>query len=137
MKLNQEDLSREGTYLYSQVNKLRREARYHQRMYERYTSFIQELQNYLDSHAEMTIEDYDRATVLFEHTLTPLGEIFKMIRLYEGDGLHKGKIVYCPVNACNNCPYCDKDCVCHNENPMKSCNDFSDAFGSWENWESL
>lgn len=31
---------------------------------------------------------------------------------------------YCPVDT-NDCPYCDKDHLCHIGNPKEECDDFS------------
>lgn len=55
----------------------------------------------------------------------------------ESNGMHKGEVIYCPVNAYGDCPYCDQCIVCHIADPMKDCDDFSVFFESWEEWEKL
>lgn len=57
-------------------------------------------------------------------------------KCFETDGTHKGQTVYCPVNGWD-CPYCDKNNVCHVADPMEDCDDFAACFDSWEDWESL
>ena len=50
---------------------------------------------------------------------------------WETDGLRNGEPIYCPVNGWD-CPYCDKNLVCHIADPIEECDDFG-AF--WESWE--
>lgn len=56
-------------------------------------------------------------------------------KYFETDGTHNGAKVYCPVNACYDCPYCDEEGVCHISDPVRECDDFFLFFASWEEWE--
>ena len=52
-------------------------------------------------------------------------------------GTYNGEVTYCPVNACGDCPYCDRDCVCHIDDPMVDCDDWACFYEDWEDWLSL
>jgi len=49
-------------------------------------------------------------------------------------GTYNGEFTYCPVNGYD-CPYCDKNCVCHIDDPCKDCDDFNFFFPTWADWE--
>lgn len=49
-------------------------------------------------------------------------------------GTYYGITTYCPVDVYGDCPYCDKDCICHIEDPMSDCDDFGSIYEGWENW---
>lgn len=55
---------------------------------------------------------------------------------WETDGKHNGEKIFCPVNAYDDCPYCDEEGVCHIADPVNECEDFGFFFQSWEEWES-
>lgn len=55
---------------------------------------------------------------------------------WETNGMHNGEPVYCPVNAHGDCPYCDKNNICHISDPVEECDDFNYFFESWEEWEN-
>ena len=50
-------------------------------------------------------------------------------------GTYNGEITYCPVKGWD-CPYY-KNGVCHIDDPIEDCDDFSAFFESWEYWEEL
>ena len=51
---------------------------------------------------------------------------------------YAGQPTYCTVNAIGDCPYCDKNLICHIDDPMEDCDDFSCFFdGDWDEWEAL
>lgn len=52
-------------------------------------------------------------------------------------GTYNGEITYCTVNAYGDCPYCDKNGVCHIDDPIEDCDDFAMFFESWEDWVAL
>ena len=52
-------------------------------------------------------------------------------------GTYNGETTYCPVNACGDCPYCDRNCVCHIDDPMVDCDDWACFYEDWEDWLSL
>jgi len=52
-------------------------------------------------------------------------------------GTYDGEYTYCPVNACGHCPYCDKKCICHVEDPLKDCDDWGMFWGSWDEWKQI
>ena len=52
------------------------------------------------------------------------------------EGTYNGVLTYCPVNGWD-CPYCDKNLVCHIEDPQEDCDDWGACFESWEEWEEL
>ena len=49
-------------------------------------------------------------------------------------GTYNGEFTYCPINGYD-CPYCDKNCVCHIDDPCKDCDDFNFFFPTWADWE--
>lgn len=49
-------------------------------------------------------------------------------------GTYNGELTYCPVNGLD-CPYCDKNCVCHIDDPCEDCDDWLSMWTSWEEWE--
>lgn len=49
-------------------------------------------------------------------------------------GTYNGELTYCPVNGWD-CPYCDKNGVCHVDDPCEDCDDWLSAWTSWEEWE--
>lgn len=49
-------------------------------------------------------------------------------------GTYNGDYTFCPVNACGNCPYCDKLGICHISDPMEDCDDWGAFWESWEDW---
>lgn len=51
-------------------------------------------------------------------------------------GTYNGQLTYCPVNGYD-CPYCDKNLVCHVEDPCEDCDDWTMFWGSWEEWDCL
>ena len=54
---------------------------------------------------------------------------------WETDGTRNGQKVFCPVNAYTDCPYCDKEGVCHIADPIEDCDDFAAMWESWEDWD--
>lgn len=52
----------------------------------------------------------------------------------ETDGMRKGEIVFCPIRAYGDCPYCDQCNICHIANPLEECTDFQAFFDSEEEW---
>ena len=52
---------------------------------------------------------------------------------FETNGMHNGKPIYCPVNGWD-CPYYG-DGICHINDPVEDCTDFTFFFESWEEWE--
>ena len=54
---------------------------------------------------------------------------------WETNGLHNGEPIYCPVNACGDCLYCDQANICHIADPIENCDDFGVCFSDWEEWE--
>lgn len=53
-------------------------------------------------------------------------------------GTYAGQPTYCTVNAIGDCPYCDKNLICHIDDPMEDCDDFACFFdGDWDEWEAL
>lgn len=51
-------------------------------------------------------------------------------------GTYNGQHTYCPVNGWD-CPYCDKNLVCHIDNPCEDCDDWSFFFPTWQDWENV
>lgn len=51
-------------------------------------------------------------------------------------GTYNGEPTYCTVNAIGDCPYCDKCGICHIDDPIEDCDDFSTFFEDWEDWLS-
>ena len=54
---------------------------------------------------------------------------------WETDGTRKGYTVYCPSFAVGDCPYCDKNGICHIHDPLEECSDFGEYYESWEQYE--
>lgn len=52
-------------------------------------------------------------------------------------GTYDGEYTYCPVNACGACPYCDKNLICHVEDPVKDCDDWAMFWGDWDEWKKI
>lgn len=52
-------------------------------------------------------------------------------------GTYDGEYTYCPVNAYGDCPYCDKNLVCHVEDPLKDCDDWTMFWSSWDEWKQI
>mgnify|MGYP003421548076 CR=1 FL=1 len=50
-------------------------------------------------------------------------------------GTYNGELTYCTVNAYG-CLYCDKHGICHIDDPVEDCDDFSYFFETWEDWEN-
>ena len=50
-------------------------------------------------------------------------------------GTYNGEPTYCTVNAYG-CLYCDKHGICHIDDPVEDCDDFSYFFETWEDWEN-
>lgn len=50
-------------------------------------------------------------------------------------GTYDGEFTFCPVNAIGDCPYCDKKCVCHVEDPCEDCDDWQMFWGNWQEWK--
>ena len=60
-----------------------------------------------------------------------------MIKLiYESNGTHKGKTIYCPVNGWN-CPYCDETIFVTLTTRLKNVMTSLVFFESWEEGEAL
>ena len=55
---------------------------------------------------------------------------------WETDGMRNGQPIYCPTNAYDDCPYCDKRGICHINDPIEECDDFMSFFESWEDWDA-
>ena len=53
---------------------------------------------------------------------------------WETDGTRNGQKIFCPVNPYTDCPYCDKEGVCHIADPIEDCDDFACFFESWDEW---
>ena len=49
-------------------------------------------------------------------------------------GTYNGVHTYCPVNGWD-CPYCDKNNVCHIDDPVEDCDDWCAFFPTWQDWE--
>lgn len=58
------------------------------------------------------------------------------MKIKESNGMHKGEIIYCPVNGWD-CPYCGENNICYINDPIEECDDFAACFESWEEWEEL
>ena len=54
---------------------------------------------------------------------------------FETDGMRNGEPIYCPVNAYGDCPYCDKNLICHIADPIEDCSDFQCFWSSWEEYD--
>lgn len=52
-------------------------------------------------------------------------------------GTYNEEITYCTVNAYGDCPYCDKNGICHIDDPIEDCDDFAMFFESWKDWIAL
>lgn len=55
---------------------------------------------------------------------------------WETDGYRNGEPVYCPVNAYDDCPYCDRQGLCHIADPVADCDDFACHFETWDEWDN-
>lgn len=55
---------------------------------------------------------------------------------WETDGKRNGEPIFCPVNAYDDCPYCDEFNRCHIADPIKDCDEFAYFYDSWEDWEA-
>lgn len=53
------------------------------------------------------------------------------------EGTYNGEPTYCPVNCWGeqDCPYA-KAGICHIDDPVNECDEFSYFFPSWEEWEN-
>ena len=51
------------------------------------------------------------------------------------NGTYNDAKTYCPANAWD-CPYYDKDGVCHVDDPLRDCDDWGAFWESWEDWEN-
>lgn len=49
-------------------------------------------------------------------------------------GTYNDEFTYCTVNAIGDCPYCDRNGICHIDDPIKDCDDFAAFFEDWEDW---
>lgn len=49
-------------------------------------------------------------------------------------GTYRNQPTYCTVNAIGDCPYCDKNMICHIDNPVEDCDDFNTFFETWQDW---
>ena len=54
---------------------------------------------------------------------------------FETDGKRNGNYIFCPVNAIDDCHYCDNHGVCHIANPIEECDDFGMFWESWEAYD--
>jgi len=54
-------------------------------------------------------------------------------------GTYNGKTTYCPDYEDGSCPYCDKEGICHIDDPFEDCDDwFSGVYAAdWDEWLGL
>lgn len=54
-------------------------------------------------------------------------------------GTYANQPTYCPVNChgAHDCPYSDKNGICHIDDPQAECDDWAAFFDSWEDWLDL
>lgn len=55
----------------------------------------------------------------------------------DNNGMHHDSIVYCPIMSYGNCPYCDQCNICHIDDPLYDCDDFSLYYNDWDMYELL
>ena len=54
---------------------------------------------------------------------------------FETDGTRNERNVFCPIRAMPPCPYCDEYGLCHINDPVEECSDFSACYESWKEYE--
>ena len=57
-------------------------------------------------------------------------------KVFETDGMRNGEWIFCPMNTIRDCPYCDENCHCHINDPVKDCDDFGFFWESWEDYDN-
>ncbi len=55
---------------------------------------------------------------------------------WETDGTRNGEPIYCPINAYDDCPFCDNQGYCRMKDPIESCGDFGAFWDSWKEYDS-
>lgn len=80
LTLKYNDLTDYGTFTSKAFEKRQREIEWLETKLERMKSFDLALTNYLQTNGEMSIDLYDKACVMFEHSDKTVSEIFEEIR---------------------------------------------------------
>ena len=80
LTLKYNDLTDYGTFTSKVFAKQQQEIKWLEAKLERMKAFDAALTNYLQTHGEMSLDLYDKACVLFDHSDKTVPEIFKEIR---------------------------------------------------------
>ena len=80
LTLKYNDLTDYGTFTSKIFAKQQQEIKWAEAKLERMKAFDTALTNYLQTHGEMSLDLYDKACVMFDHSDKTVSEIFEEIR---------------------------------------------------------
>ena len=80
LTLKYNDLTDSGTFTFKAFDKQQQEIKRLEAKLKRMKAFDIALTNYLQTHGEMTLDLYDKACVMFDHSDKTVPEIFEEIR---------------------------------------------------------
>lgn len=80
LTLNYNDLVDSSTFTFKVFDKQQQEIKWGEAKLKRMKDFDIALTNYLQTHGEMSLDLYDKAYVMFEHSNKTVSEIFEEIR---------------------------------------------------------
>ena len=80
LTLKYNDLTDSGTFTFKAFDKQQQEIKRLEAKLKRMKDFNIALTNYLQAHGEMTLDLYDKACVMFDHSDKTVPEIFEEIR---------------------------------------------------------
>lgn len=80
LTLKYNDLTDSGTFTFKAFDKQQQEIKRLEAKLKRMKAFDIALTNYLQTHDEMSLDLYDKACVMFDHSEKTVSEIFEEIR---------------------------------------------------------
>ena len=80
LTLKYNDLTDSSTFTSNVFNKQQQEIKWAEAKLKRMKDFDIALTNYLQTHGEMSLDLYDKACVMFDHSEKTVSEIFEEIR---------------------------------------------------------